>query len=77
MGGADAIVFAAGIGENDCPSIAKVIDGLAFMGVKIDPERNKRGVTAVISTDDSSIKVLRMATNEELMIARDTQAIVG
>lgn len=77
VGGADAIVFTAGIGENDCPSIAKVIDGLAFMGVKIDPERNKRGVTAVISTDDSSIKVLRMATNEELMIARDTQAIVG
>ncbi len=77
VGGADAIVFTAGIGENDTDSCAKVIEGLAFMGVKVDPEKNKRGVAAVISTDDSTIKVLRIPTNEELLIARDTLEIVS
>ena len=77
VGGADAIVFTAGIGENDTDSCAKVIEGLAFMGVKVDPQKNKRGVAAVISTDDSTIKVLRIPTNEELLIARDTLEIVS
>ena len=77
VGGADAIIFTAGIGENDTASIAEVVEGLAFMGVKIDPAKNKRGNAGVISTDDSTIKVLRLATNEELPIARDTLAIVS
>ena len=77
VGGADAIVFTAGIGENECPAIADLIDGLAFMGVKIDPAKNVRGVSQVISTDDSTIKLIRLATNEELMIARDTLAITA
>ena len=77
VGGADAIVFTAGIGENDTDSCAKVIEGLAFMGVKVDPQKNKRGVAAIISTDDSTIKVLRIPTNEELLIARDTLEIVS
>ena len=77
VGGADAIVFMAGIGENDVESCAEVISGLGFMGVKIDPEKNKRGNAGVISTDDSTIAVLRLSTNEELPIARDTLAIVN
>lgn len=77
VGGADAIVFTAGIGENDTESCEKVINGLSFMGVKIDPEKNKRGCCGIISTDDSTIKVLRIPTNEELPIARDTLEIVS
>jgi len=77
VGGADAIIFTAGIGENDTSSIADVVAGLAFMGVKIDPAKNVRGNAGVISTDDSTIKVLRLATNEELPIARDTLEIVS
>ena len=56
---------------------ADVISGLGFMGVKIDPAKNKRGVAGIISTDDSTIKVLRIPTNEELPIARDTLEIVS
>ena len=77
VGGADAIVFTAGIGENDTQAAADVIGGLAFLGVKIDPAKNVRGNAGVISADDSTIKVLRLATNEELPIARDTLAIVN
>ena len=76
VGGADAIIFTAGIGENDLQAAEDVIGGLAFLGVKIDPAKNKRGNAGVISTDDSTIKVLRLATNEELPIARDTLEIV-
>ena len=54
-----------------------MINGLSFMGVKIDPARNKRGTVGIISTDDSTIKVLRIPTNEELPIARDTLEIVS
>ena len=77
VGGADAIVFTAGIGENDVDACADVIGGLGFMGVAIDPAKNKRGVAGIISTDDSAIKVLRIPTNEELPIARDTLEIVS
>ena len=77
VGGADAIVFTAGIGENDCEACEHVINGLSFMGVKIDPANNKRGTVGIISTDDSTIKVLRIPTNEELPIARDTLEIVS
>ena len=75
--GADAIVFTAGIGENDCDAIEKVIEGFAWMGIKIDPAKNVRGCCGIISTDDSTVKVLRIPTNEELPIARDTLEIVS
>ena len=75
--GADAIVFTAGIGENDCDAIAEVIKGFEWMGIKIDPAKNVRGCCGVISTDDSTVKVLRIPTNEELPIARDTLEIVS
>ena len=77
VGGADAIVFTAGIGENDTAACEDVIKGFEWMGIKIDPAKNKRGVTGIISTDDSTVKVLRIPTNEELPIARDTLEIVS
>lgn len=72
MGGADAIVFAGGIGEN-APDIRKaVIDGLEVLGVKIDEEENNcRGKEKQVSADDSSMKVWVIPTDEEVVIARD------
>lgn len=75
--GADAIVFTAGIGENDTEACADVIKGFSWMGIKIDPAKNVRGACGIISTDDSTVKVLRIPTNEELPIARDTLEIVS
>lgn len=79
MGGVDAIVFTAGVGENQTGLRADVCRPLAFMGVKIDEAVNAgiRGVEAVISTSDSKVKVAVIPTDEELMIARDTKDIVS
>ena len=76
MGGVDIIVFTAGIGENNADLRAQVIDGLEFMGAKIDPEKNKTRKEAVISADDSKVTVCVIPTNEEIMIARDTLDLV-
>ena len=76
MGGVDIIVFTAGIGENNADLRAQVIDGLEFMGAKIDPEKNKTRQEAVISADDSKVTVCVIPTNEEIMIARDTLDLV-
>ena len=77
MNGVDAIVFTAGIGENDKSVRADVCRYFGYLGVKIDEDKNNtRGEEAVISTDDSKVKVLVVPTNEELMIARDTEALV-
>jgi len=76
MGGVDAIVFTAGIGENSIETRAEACEGLEFLGVKIDPEKNKiRGKEAIISNDNSEVKVMVIPTNEELMIAKDTAEI--
>lgn len=73
LGGCDAIVFTAGIGENSIHTRREVIDGLAALGVKIDEEANEcRGVERLITTEDSAIPCYIIPTNEELMIARDT-----
>ena len=78
MGGADAIVFTGGIGENAGHYRAALGEQLAFLGVKIDAEKNKvRGEEIEISTPDSPIKVLVIPTNEELVIARDTLEILN
>ena len=78
MGGLDAVVFTGGIGENGAHNRAGICKGLEFMGVKLDPERNQvRGGEHLISADDSAVKVFVIATNEELMIARDTRDIVA
>ena len=77
MGGVDAIVFTAGIGENSIAYREKMAEGLEYMGVKLDREANKvRGKDAVISTADSRVKVMVIPTNEELMIALDTKEAV-
>ena len=77
MGGVDIIVFTGGVGENQCPLRRDVCAPLAFMGVEIDPVANEvRGEEKVISTPASKVKVVVIPTDEELMIARDTEAIV-
>ncbi len=77
MGGVDAVVFTAGLGENSPVDRKAICDGLEYMGIKIDDEKNNvRGKERVISTDDSKVKVLLIPTNEELTIARDTVAII-
>jgi acetate kinase len=77
MGGVDAIIFTAGVGENSVSQRLDIASGLEFMGVKMDAEANNvRGKEAVISAADSTVKVLLIPTNEELMIAMDTAAIV-
>ena len=76
MGGVDAVIFTAGVGENGIGDRAEIVKGLEFMGIKLDAEKNKvRGQETVISADDSAVKVLLIPTNEELMIAQDTAAL--
>ena len=76
MGGVDAIIFTAGVGENSASQRLAIASGLEFM-VKMDAEANNtRGKEAVISAADSKVKVLLIPTNEELMIAMDTASIV-
>jgi acetate kinase len=77
MDGADAIVFTGGIGENDKYMRSLICSNMGNLGIKLDPVKNNSTEDAVIlSTDDSKIKVLKLATNEELVIARDTKSIV-
>ena len=76
MGGVDAIIFTAGVGENDGTQRMAIASGLEFMGVKMDADANNvRGKEAIISAIDSKVKVLLIPTNEELMIALDTAAL--
>lgn len=80
LGGCDAIVFTAGLGENQSSHRQVVCDNLSYMGVKIDPKLNEimiRGKEGKISTPDSKVDVFVIPTNEELVIARDTQEIVN
>ena len=73
----DGIIFTAGVGENSITTRERVIKGLTSLGVKIDDDKNNmRGKEAVISTDDSSIPVLVIPTNEELKIAMETAKLV-
>lgn len=76
MGGLDAVVFTAGLGENSAEDRAEICKGLEFMGVVIDAERNQvRGKESEISAPDSQVKVYMIPTNEELAIARDTMEL--
>jgi acetate kinase len=78
LGGVDIIVFTGGVGENQQTCRAGVCKGLEFIGVEIDAERNKvRGEEAILSTDASRVKVVCIPTDEELMIASDTVAILN
>lgn len=79
MGGVDIIVFTGGVGENQIGVRENVCAPLAFMGVELDKELNAkiRGTETIISTEASKVKVVVIPTDEELMIARDTEAIVN
>ena len=78
MNGVDAIVFTAGLGENDKVTRANVLNGLSFLGIALDDAANNvRGKLAKITTNDSKVAGLLIPTNEELMIALDTALIVG
>lgn len=78
LGGVDVILFTGGVGENQATCRAGACEGLEFMGVKIDPVKNKvRGEEAIISTGDSKVKVVVIPTDEELLIASDTMDILS
>jgi acetate kinase len=74
MGGADAVIFTGGVGENATEIRAQICEGLEWAGLKLDPDKNAqtRGREAQISTDDSRLQVWVIPTDEELLIARDT-----
>ncbi len=77
MGGVDAIVFTAGIGENDAQARKAIVEGLEFMGVAIDQEKNKkRGEAIDVTAEGATVKTFVIPTNEELMIALDTKRLV-
>ena len=76
MGGVDAVIFTAGVGENGGTTRAAAVKGLDFMGIKIDAEKNKlRGEEIDISAEGAAVRTLVIPTNEELMIAIDTAAL--
>ena len=78
MGGVDAIIFTAGVGENDRSVRWDICENMEYLGVKIDPEKNKyKGRQMDISIDWARVRVLVIPTNEELMIAQDTAEIVS
>ena len=80
MGGCDAVVFTAGVGENRAETRARITSDLEFLGIKIDPELNEKtiqGKEADISAPGATIRTLVLATNEELEIARETKEIVS
>ncbi len=79
MGGAQALLFAGGIGENSAPVRAMVCEGLQWIGVRLDEQRNRamvNGAEGKISTDDSPIEVWVVPTDEEVLIARDTVRVI-
>lgn len=77
MGGVDAIVFTAGIGENDAQARKAIVEGLEFMGISIDAEKNKkRGEAIDVTAEGATVKTFVIPTNEELMIALDTKRLV-
>ena len=76
LGGVDVLVFTAGVGENGVLMRSMICEGLEFLGVKLDQEKNKlRGDERIISAADSKVKIWVIPTNEELMIAQDTAAL--
>ena len=77
LGGVDAICFSAGLGENSIPTRKQIVDKLAVLGIKISDERNNiRGEEKLISSDDSSVPVWVVPTDEELMIDKDTYELI-
>lgn len=79
MGGVDAIVFTGGVGENDAVIREKCLEGLNYMGIELDTDKNKnmpRGSVESIGKSISKVKIFRIPTDEELVIARDTKSLI-
>lgn len=76
MGGVDAVIFTAGVGENDAKTRAEIVEGLEFLGIAIDQDKNNTRGTVDISAEGAKVKTLAIPTNEELMIAIDTKRLV-
>lgn len=77
MGGVDAIIFTAGVGENSPETREECLKGFEFLGLELDKEKNKvRGKIAEITTEGSKVKAFVIPTNEELMIAKDTKKLI-
>lgn len=77
LNGVDVLVFTGGVGENQTKLRADICEGLSYLGIEIDEEKNSsRGEEQIISTDSSSVKVVVIPTDEELMIGMDTVAII-
>jgi len=77
MGGVDAIIFTAGIGENSVDTREGILKGLEYLGIKVDKEANDcRGKEVFISANDSKVKAMIIPTNEELVIAKDTMEMI-
>ena len=77
MNGVDGIVFTGGVGENGPDNRREICSYLTFLGCEIDAEANKkRGCENIISTADSKVKLMVIPTDEELVIARDTLALI-
>ncbi|HEX7411039.1 MAG TPA: acetate kinase, partial [Bacteroidales bacterium] len=79
MGGVDLIIFTGGVGENDFVTREKTMEGLEFMGIEFDKEKNNklRGKEDIISKPGSHVTIMIVPTNEELVIAQDTYEIVA
>lgn len=79
MGGVDMIVFAGGIGENSPETREASCEGLDYMNIRVDHEKNQgiRSKECVISPDNAQVKVMVVPTNEELVIAEDTMRIIS
>ncbi len=78
LNGADAIVFTGGMGENATELRARICRGLDFFGIELDGKRNQaRGQEATISTDSSRVRLMTIPTNEELIVARQTVAVLA
>lgn len=79
LGGLDALVFTGGVGENAAEVRESIMDGLEFLGIKLDKKKNKEHTKGVgkISTNDSAVNILVIPTNEELVIARETNHLVN
>jgi len=78
LNGVDILVFTGGIGENDTYIRGEIVKGLGYLGIKIDEEKNSRsrGEEVLLSTPDSRVKVCVIPTDEEWMIASDTQSLL-
>src|SRR3974390_2903536 len=78
MGGADAVVFTGGIGENSADVRSRICEGLEWFGLKVDKNRNKQAIWKEerINTDDSKMNTFVIPTDEELLIARDTGVFI-